>query len=235
MGGESGTFGIAEWEPEGKACPSTDAGYREYPEVVYRTPTRLVRECEDAFDAGLVLAALTLVVTIPDVCANIAGNDYRGWCRKYLSLAEGGGKMSDEREGNRQSDEVEGGLVTIGERGIFTVSDLYQLRCAVVHSASSVIEGKGSGYSPYKSIGVCILGDANKIVASYGHTATGTVALTDCAYDCVVVLEGLISCIAKGVSKFVQDNPNLDREFDSGGMCLRRGVVDYRPASVSTF
>ena len=36
-----------------------------------------MEECEKAFDAGLLLAALNLVVTIPDVCANIDGTDYR--------------------------------------------------------------------------------------------------------------------------------------------------------------
>lgn len=43
-----------------------------------------MEECEKAFDAGLLLAALNLVVTIPDVCANIDGTDYRKWCKEYL-------------------------------------------------------------------------------------------------------------------------------------------------------
>ena len=57
-----------------------------------RTPSRLVEECENAFNAGLLLAALTLVVTIPDVCANINGTDYRKWCKEYLGLPNDGKK-----------------------------------------------------------------------------------------------------------------------------------------------
>lgn len=58
---------IANWKPtpsKGLKCSDNEYGY---PTVVYRTPSRLVEECENAFDEGLLLAALTLVVTIPDV------------------------------------------------------------------------------------------------------------------------------------------------------------------------
>ena len=76
---------IADWEPMPSACLKCSDNEYGFPTVVCRTPSRLVEECENAFDAGLLLAALTLVVTIPDVCANIDGTDYRKWCKEYAT------------------------------------------------------------------------------------------------------------------------------------------------------
>ena len=78
-------------------------------------------------------------------------------------------------------------------------SDLYELRCAVAHAGSSVIENKGEDYSPYKVIWVCVQGYERGIVASHGHTGTGVESQKDCAFDCVIKLEGLISLMTKDV------------------------------------
>ena len=62
-------------------CPKPSPGLQSrenafgLPTVVPRTPVNLMRECEMAYDDGLVLAALTLVVTVPDVCSRIDGTD----------------------------------------------------------------------------------------------------------------------------------------------------------------
>lgn len=217
---------LASWTPRTPSEPTDGHGF---PAVIYRTPSRLVEECENAFDAGLLLAALTLIVTVPDVCANIAGMDYRNWCEEHLGLSNDGRKMTEERKSEKSPDEIKKDFEGIACRGIFTASDLYQLRCAVVHAGSSVIEGKGEAYSPYKVIGVCVQGDEHGIIASYGHTGTGIESLEDCAYDCVVKLEGLISLVAKGVRRFVEQDPDRDREYSTGEGFSRQGVVDFRP------
>ena len=220
---------IVDWEPtpsEGLKCSNNE--YR-LPTVVLRTPSRLVEECEKAFDAGLLLAALTLVVTIPDVCANIDGTDYRTWCKEYLGLTSDKRDMTNERKSEKFPDEIEKGFETIEERGIFTASDLYQLRCAVIHAGSSVIEGSGKKYSPYKVIGVCVQDDTCGIIASYGHREISLGSQRNCAFDCIVKLEGLISLIAKGVCKFVEEDPSRDREYSTGNGLLHQGVVDFRP------
>lgn len=220
---------IANWKPtpsEGLKCSDNEYGY---PTVVYRTPSRLVEECENAFDEGLLLAALTLVVTIPDVCANIDGTDYRTWCKEYLGLTNDGREMTNERKSEKFPDEIKEGFETIEERGIFTASDLYQLRCAVIHEGSSAIEEGGEKYSPYKAIGVCVQGNTCGIIAFYGHKEIRLGSQCDCAFDCVVKLEGLISLIAKGVCKFVEEDPERDREYSTGKGLSRQGVVDFRP------
>lgn len=216
---------LESWTPRTPSEPTAGHGF---PTVIYRTPSRLVEECENAFDAGLLLAALTLVVTVPDVCANIAGTDYRTWCEEYLGLSNDGRKMTEERKSEKSPEEIKKDFEEIACQGIFTASDLYQLRCAVVHAGSSVIEGKGKKYSPYKVIGVCVQGDEHGIIASYGHTGTGIESLEGCAYDCVVKLEGLISRVAKGVRRFIEEDPGRDREYSTGKGFSRQGLVDYR-------
>ena len=207
---------IADWKPKASGGLKSDDNEYGFPTVVYRTPSRLMEECEKAFDAGLLLAALNLVVTIPDVCANIDGTDYRKWCKEYLGLPNDGRKMTSARKGEKRPDEIKEGFEAIEDRGIFTASDLYQLRCAVIHAGSSAIEGRGEEYSPYKAIGVCVQGDARGIIASYGHKGIGYGSQQDCAFECVVKLEGLISLIAKGVCKFVEEDPERDREYSTG-------------------
>ena len=220
---------MANWQPAPSAGLRSDVNEYGFPTVVYRTPSRLVEECERALDAGLLLAALSLIVTVPDVCANIAGTKYLDWCKKYLNLPNASEKIAAARKEEKTENEITEGFDAITTRGIFTASDLYQLRCAVVHTGSSVIDGKGADYSPYKIIGVCIQGDARGIVASYGHTGTGGEKLENCAYDCVVKLEGLISLIAKGVRKFIDENPEWDRENSVNKGFSRSGVTDFRP------
>lgn len=116
-------------------CPKPSPGLQSrenafgLPTVVPRTPVNLMRECEMAYDDGLVLAALTLVVTVPDVCSRIDGTDYRTWAAEYLHLENDGKRMDDERNDLKSEADVERGFDEILSNGIFTASDLYQLRC----------------------------------------------------------------------------------------------------------
>lgn len=97
---------IAEWRPRVSAGIRCDANEYGFPTVIYRTPSRLVEECEEAFDAGLPLAALSLVVTIPDVCANIAGVKYLDWCKRYLELPNSGEKIAAARKEQKTEEEI---------------------------------------------------------------------------------------------------------------------------------
>ncbi len=227
--------GIDDWEPSRVGLASDEYRFG-FPTVIYRTPSRLVEECEKAFDAGLFLAALGLVVTIPDVCARIEGSDYRKWSEKYLGLTNDGREMSRDRLKSKKQEDVDKGLATMEERGVFTASDLYQLRCAVLHAGSSSIDdaAKGSIYSPFRVIDVCVQGDARSIIARFGHVGEGVDVLEGCAYDCSIKLEGLISLMAKGVRRFIDEDPSRDREYFAGEGLDRRGIVDYRSISRST-
>lgn len=129
---------IAAWRPAPSGGLESAANEYGSPTVIHRTPSRLVEECEIAFDAGLLLAALSLVVTIPDVCAKAVGMKYTDWCVKYLDLPNTGEKMNAERKDEKSQDEISDELNGITARGAFTASDLYQLRCAVALLMESV-------------------------------------------------------------------------------------------------
>ena len=46
---------IADWKPKASGGLKSDDNEYGFPTVVYRTPSRLMEECEKAFDAGLLL------------------------------------------------------------------------------------------------------------------------------------------------------------------------------------
>lgn len=58
--------------------------------IIERSPRNLIGEARMAFDAGLLISCLTVLVTIPDACSNLidpSNNDgQRDWCTKYLGL-----------------------------------------------------------------------------------------------------------------------------------------------------
>ena len=228
MGDSPDLLKLSTWQPSQIGITS-EANRYGWPTVIYRTPSRLVEECEKAYDAGLLIAALELAVTIPDVCARIAESDYRKWCETYLQLVNDGEKCVEARQPIKTEEEVVAEFSAIERRGIFTASDLYQLRCAVVHSGSASIGGgNGAAYSPFRSIGVCTEGDANGIIASYSHIRSATKKEEVCAFACTVKLEGLILRMAEGVLKFLKEDPSRDREYSLEEESRHLGIVDFR-------
>lgn len=105
MGDSPNLFKLSTWQPSRFGITS-EANRYGHPTVIYRTPSRLVEECEKAYDAGLLFAALELAVTIPDVCARIAESDYRKWCETYLQLVNDGEKCVEARQPIKTEEEV---------------------------------------------------------------------------------------------------------------------------------
>ena len=130
---------IDKWEPKLVEQVKTIENECGFPTVIYRSPSRLIKECEDAYDCGCVIAALTLVLTIPDVCSRLDGTEYRIWSARYLQLKRPKGSKEKERAPEKTQKEVAKGFKCIESEGIFTAADLYQLRCSIVHAGSSVI------------------------------------------------------------------------------------------------
>jgi len=77
---------IVKWKPKLVEQVKSIENECGFPTVIYRSPSRLIKECEDAYDCGCVIAALTLVLTIPDVCSRLDGTEYRIWSARYLQL-----------------------------------------------------------------------------------------------------------------------------------------------------
>ena len=248
---------IDKWEPKLVEQVKTIENECGFPTVIYRSPSRLIKECEDAYDCGCVIAALTLVLTIPDVCSRLDGTDYRTWSARYLQLKRPKGSKEKERAPEKTQKEVAEDFKCIESEGIFTAADLYQLRCSIVHAGSSVI-GKeetkdkdkdkdkkkkkdGAKFSPYRTIGVGLTGNPENLLISYGHDGVGIDEMTNCSYSCTVNLEGLIRRMAKGVEKLILEDPTRDDEYSfekaesiedkETPVTTRKGIVDYRTIS----
>ena len=60
------------------------------PRTIERSPRNLIGEARLAFNAGLLISCLTVLVTIPDVCSNLIDSSnkdgQRDWCTRYLGF-----------------------------------------------------------------------------------------------------------------------------------------------------
>lgn len=54
----------------------------------------------------------------------------------------------------------------------FTASDFCQLRNAVLHTGSSVVNDAGAKYSPFHSIGMQVFDNDSQLVIGYGVTSS---------------------------------------------------------------
>lgn len=223
---------FAKWEPStaGLVSESSKNGLHT---TIIRAPSKLIEECQRAFDAGLLCASLTLVVTIPDVCGKLSGIPYRDWCERYLNLLNDSSKRTADRKTRKTEAELDEDFRRITEERRFTASDLYQLRNAVLHSASSEIEdgASGSSYCSFRRIGICVQNDTHSLIAIYGCNSTGEDAHTNCSLDCLVNLTALICRMTEGVHDFILEDPTRDREFSLSDCSRMQGIVDLRKPS----
>lgn len=111
----------------------------------------------------------------------------------------------------------------------FTASDFCQLRNAVLHTGSSVVDGAGAKFSPFHSIGIQVFNNDSQLVIGYGATSSpGSDGVEDdCHIKISVNLTALLARMEKGVAAFLNEYPELDREKGKWD-CLTWGIVDFR-------
>lgn len=221
------------------------SGMRPLPRTIERTPSTLVKEARAAYDAGLFIACLTVLVTIPDVCSHLMGSDgedYRSWCETYLGLDSGCCPNAcpyiekceayvdkPNQSAEQTNEEIDRAFERLMRCSVFTSSDLSQLRNAMLHAGSSKVEGSGAKYSQYHSIGVYVTDTGDSLVCSYGVTSRPTIddIEEDCRFEAVISLTGLLSRMELGVQRFLSECPECDREYGKDSS-LHWGIVDMR-------
>ncbi len=205
------------------------------PPVIERSPSRLITEARNAYDAGLFVACLTILVTVPDVCAKLRTAQgkvrygQRDWCADYLGLPPGPVCTDIDRSSDQTPQKIAGTLKQLERARNFTASDFAQLRNAVLHTASSVIDGPGAKYSPFHSISVQVTDLSNQLVIAYGASSrpTGGDTESDCRFKLTISLTALLAQMEKGVASFLEDFPELDKELGKWEV-LNWGIVDLR-------
>ncbi len=203
------------------------------PRIIERSPRNLIGEARMAFDAGLLISCLTVLVTIPDVCANLidSGNKdgQRDWCTRYLGLP--GTPVVDDIDRSREQsrDHIERTMSALMREDNFTASDFCQLRNAVLHTGSSIVDGAGAKHSPFHSIGIQAFDKDSQLVIGYGATSSPEPngVEGDCRIKITLNLTALLAHMEKGVARFLNEYPDLDREKGKWD-CLTWGIVDFR-------
>lgn len=233
------------------ACVTPNAKYsiqatRSLPKNIERRPSILIREARRAYDEELFIACLIMILTVPEVCSKTLKWKHPDkkitvyeWCSEYLGIPEKAKLFNLERKNkDKTQNEITEDLNALKAQGEFTSSDFFQLRNAILHTGSSIIEGKGAKHSPYHAIGVYLTDSRNQLVISVG--AKGNPALStetqanetertikNIQFDISISLTALLTKMEQGVNAFLKDYPDLDIEYGKWDS-LKFGIVDMR-------
>ena len=203
------------------------------PRTIERSPRNLIGEARLAFDAGLLISCLTVLVTIPDVCSNLIdsnnNNGQRDWCTRYLGFPSTPVVDDIDRSRKQSRDQIVRTMNALMREDSFTASDFCQLRNAVLHTGSSVVNGAGAKYSPFHSIGIQVFDNDSQLVIGYGATSSPEPNRVegDCRIKININLTALLARMEKGVEIFLSEYPELDREKGKWDY-LTWGIVDFR-------
>jgi hypothetical protein len=203
------------------------------PRTIERSPRNLIGEARLAFDAGLLISCLTVLVTIPDVCANLIDpsnrDGQRNWCTRYLGFPSTPVVDDIDRSRKQSRDHIERTMNALIREDNFTASDFCQLRNAVLHTGSSVVDGAGAKYSPFHSIGIQVFDNDSQLVVGYGSTSSpeSDGVENDCRIKISINLTALLARMERGVERFLSEYPELDKEKGKWEY-LTWGIVDFR-------
>ena len=203
------------------------------PRTIERSPKNLIGEARAAFDSGLLISCLTVLVTIPDVCSNLIDSSnkdgQRDWCARYLGLPSTPVVDDIDRSRKQSRDHIERTMNALMREDNFTASDFCQLRNAVLHTGSSVVDGAGARYSPFHSIGIQVFDDDSQLVIGYGATSSPEAngIESDCRIKININLTALLARTERGVERFLSEHPELNKEKGKWDY-LSWGIVDFR-------
>lgn len=206
-----------------------------------RKPSELVKEARKAYECGLYIASLSVLVTIPDICAHLVREswpendkaaerfDERWWCATYLGLPSEVSDCCVTKREDKSPDEIDGVLSRLVAEERFTASDFSQLRNAVLHAGSALVEGFGDKFSPYHAIGICITDSDSQLILGTGVTsAPGPGGKeTDCSFDATLSLNAMLSRMEEAVQRFLSERPQFDVEVGKWSS-IKYGIIDMR-------
>lgn len=180
------------------------------PRTIERSPRNLIGEARMAFDAGMLISCQAVLVTIPDVCSNLIDSSnkvgQRDWCARYLSFP--GSLVVDDIDRFRRQgrDRIEQTMDALMREDNFTASDFCQLRNAVLHTGSSVINGAGAKYSPFHSTGIQVFDNSSQLAIGYGATSSPETngIEGDCCIKINTNLTALLARMERGVERFLR-------------------------------
>lgn len=187
-----------------------------------RVDTSLIGRIEDlekAFAAGAYLSAISLALTIPDICGdrlhpkrkNETRRRYVDWFNAYVAF-----NYLDEK-----SHAINGKM--IASKYYFDGEDCYQLRCVYLHQGINATEPKSKKTS-YNLIQFRVFSDGPGSCDHIGKTTVNATGETTRQVD--LDLRKFIRCIKSGVGQFLKEHPEMNA--DNGSCSFLYGpVLDF--------
>ncbi len=178
-----------------------------------------VEDLEKAFDAGAYLSAISLALTIPDVCGDRlyperkkeSRRRYVDWFNEYVAF-----NYLDEA-----SPSVNGEMTA--SRYYFGGEDCYQLRCVYLHQGINATEPKPAK-TLYNLIQFRVFSAGSGDCDHIGKTTVDATGEVTRQVD--LDLRKFICCIDAGVRQFLEEHPEMNADNGSDSF-LYVPVLDF--------
>lgn len=188
-----------------------------FPKAIDTSLMGRMADIEKAFDAGAYLSAISLALTIPDVCGNrlypgiSSRRRYADWFNAYVAQ-----NYLDET-----SLETNGKMVA--SKYYFDGDDCYQLRCVYLHEGTNAPD-LGKGKTLYNVIQFRVFEDGPGTCDHIGKCWNDS---SDEVFRQVDIdLRRFIRCLKAGVERFVDEQPGANADNGSDSF-FYRPVLDF--------
>lgn len=174
-----------------------------------------------AFNADAFLSAISLSLTLPDVCGHRLFPDdgsrirYEKWFDKYVASAYmEDGEVMDDFE------------VKLHESPLcyFTGADCYQLRCVYLHEGSNAPHME-QGRTCFNLIQFRLSDEDATECDHVGKTRMESNGVTFCQID--LDLRRFIRCLGEGIEHFLMEYPDMDEDNGSESV-FYQPLLDFR-------
>lgn len=180
-----------------------------------------------AFDAGAFLSAISMALTLPDICGDRlypdtpSGKRYAKWFDEYIAPAYAGLRPDDSRawEPRRRGD-----MSAACSTSYFSGDDCYQLRCVYLHEGINA-PNLGKHKTPFNAIQFTVfdktLGSCDGISKTQGDsTPDGFLKIN-------LDLRHFLDSLETGIDRFLSEHPEMDDDKGSDSF-LYQPVLDFR-------
>ena len=181
-----------------------------------------------AFDAGAFLSAISMALTLPDVCgarlyssSTSCGERYAKWFDQYVAHAYM--SSSSEVEGSRkfQMDDAESAS---HKANYFSGADCYQLRCVYLHEGINAPHTKGR--KPwYNAIQFRVFDEAPIECDCIGLTMS--CEEPEGFHKVDLDLRKFLESLEEGINRFLDEHPEMNEDEGSTSF-LYQPVLDFR-------
>lgn len=186
-----------------------------------------MNDVHKAFDAGAFLSAISMALTLPDVCGarlypncKSCGKRYADWFDSYVAPVYIGPRLHEEDAWEPQNGKEPDPYETY----CFSGADCYQLRCVYLHEGTNAPD-ISKGTTPYRIIQFRVFSNTQSGCNGVGWSkgdgdATGLLKID-------LDLRKFLQALEAGINSFLNDYPEMNEDKGSDSF-LYQPVLDFR-------